>query len=388
MKLHRLRAGVVVAAIGATIATAACGPTTSGQPTGASSATNAASDPHSITILGAGDVLLHPDLWQQAQADAAAHGEQGYDFGPLFDGVRSQIASADLAVCHVETAMATPTGPFHGFPTFNVPPQIAKNLADLGYDTCSTASNHTLDQGVAGIKRTLDALDAASVHHAGSYRTKADHDTVNMIDVKGVKIAQLSYAFGFNAFHRPAGREWIVNQIDKAAILAEAHRARAAGAAIVVVSLHWGTEYQHTPNKQQAALAKELMASPDIDLILGHHAHVVQPIEQINGKWVVYGMGNQVAHHDKPVNDNREGIMPTITFQETTPGHWTATKIVVTPVWMTLSPRDRLTNLATALADKDITASRRETYQAAFDRIRGYVLSRGAGEHGLTFDGS
>jgi poly-gamma-glutamate synthesis protein (capsule biosynthesis protein) len=157
-----------------------------------------------------------------------------------------------------------------------------------------------------------------------------------------VKIAQLSYTFGFNGLSRPAGHQWMANLIDAPTILADAHRARAAGAEIVVVSLHWGTEYSHAPNAMQVSLAKKLMASPDIDLILGCHAHVVQPMTKVNGKWVVYGMGNEVAHHAEPINDNREGILTRFTFTETTPGHWVATSGEAIPIWMQLGP-DRLT---------------------------------------------
>ena len=131
-----------------------------------------------------------------------------------------------------------------------------------------------------------------------------------------VKVAQLSYTFGFNGLKRPAGEPWLANETDPAAILRAAHAARAAGAQIVVLSIHWGVEYSHTPNAGQTALAKRLLDSPDIDLILGCHEHVVQPIATINGKFVVYGMGNQLARHAQPIDANREGIMPEFTFTE------------------------------------------------------------------------
>jgi hypothetical protein len=300
-------------------------------PTAASSA-----GPRTITILGSGDVLLHPDLWAQAKRDA---GGTGYDFRPLFAQVKPLVESSDLAVCHMETAVG---GTLHGFPTFSVPAQIVPALRDTGYDTCSTASNHSLDQGQAGIDRTLDAFDKAGVKHTGTARSAAEQRSLNLLDVGGVKVAQLSYAYGFNGLRRPAGHEWMANLIDASTIIADAHRARAAGAEIVIVSLHWGTEYSHQPNAMQISLARRLMASPDVDLILGCHAHVVQPMAKVNGKWVVYGMGNEVAHHAQPINDNREGILTRFTFTETSPGHWAASAAEAIPIWMQLGP-DRLT---------------------------------------------
>jgi len=335
---------------------------------------------NTVTIVGSGDMLLHPGLVSQAKKDA---GGNGYDFRPLLASVKGIVSGADLAICHMETPLAPPGGPFSGFPKFSVPPQIVPALADLGYDSCSTASNHTIDQGEDGVDRTLDAFDAAGIKHAGSYRSKADHDTLNILDVHGVKVAHLSYTFSFNGLIRPAGKEWIANSLSRDAVVAEAKRARAQGAAIVVVSIHWGTEYQHSPNTQQINLAKQLLAAPEVDLILGHHAHVVQPFEKLGDKWVAYGMANMVAHHAEPINDNREGVLSRFTFTEVSPGKWRVSAAEAIPVWMDLSPKDRLVDIAAALADPSTPASERSVLQGALTRIRGYLLSRGAGEDGL-----
>lgn len=344
--------------------------------------------PRTLTILGAGDVLLHPPLWRQAAADARAAGESGYDFDPIFAGVKPDVSAADLAICHLETPLGAANGPFSGYPTFVVPPQVASAIKDTGFDTCSTSSNHTLDAGENGVHRTLDVLDAAGLKHAGSYRSGAAQQTPNILDVHGVKVAQLSYSFGFNGLQRPAGKTWIANLIDPAAIIAEARRARAAGAQIVVVSIHWGTEYDHDANADQRWLARQLLGAPEIDLILGCHAHVVQPIEKINGKWVVYGMGNQIARHSDPVDGTREGLMPRFTFTEVTPGHWRITKAEALPTWVDLDPKIRLVELPAALANPATPAARRTVYQAAYDRITGYVHSRGSAAAGLTVVGS
>jgi len=381
----RLLVGAVLAAV---LAAGGCSspagswqPGPSARPSGPASA-QAQPDPaaKTVTIVGSGDMLLHPGLVSQAKEDA---GGNGYDFRPLLASVKDIVSGADLAICHMETPLAPPGGPFSGFPKFSVPQQIVPALDDLGYDSCSTASNHTIDQGEAGVDRTLDAFDAAGIKHAGSYRSKSDHDTVTMLDVNGVRVAHLSYTFSFNGLTRPAGKEWIANSLSRDAVIGEAKRARAQGAAIVVVSIHWGTEYQHSPNTQQLNLAKQLLAAPEVDLILGHHAHVVQPFEKIGEKWVAYGMANMVAHHAEPINDNREGVLSRFTFSEVSPGKWRVTTAEAIPVWMDLSPKDRLVNIAAALADPSTPASERSVLQGAFGRIRGYLLSRGAGQDGL-----
>jgi poly-gamma-glutamate synthesis protein (capsule biosynthesis protein) len=343
-----------------------------------------------ITILGAGDELLHPQLWAQARADARADGRGGLYFDDIFAGVKPAIERASLAICHMETPLAPQAGPYLGYPRFSVPPQIAQTMHDIGYDTCSTASNHTLDQGTAGIKRTLDALDQAGVKHAGSYRSAADAATPDIVAVTpngggaAVRVAQLSYTFGFNGLTRPAGEPWVANLTNAAAILRAAHAARAAGAQIVVLSLHWGVEYSHTPNAQQKALAKRLLASPDIDLILGCHEHVVQPVAKVEGKWVAYGMGNQVARHAAPIDANREGVMPEFTFTEVKAGQWKVTTATVIPTWVQLAPNIRVIDLPNAAADPGTSAADRRTYANALARITGYVDALGGEADGLT----
>ncbi len=350
-------------------------------PTAAASVTP--TGPRTLTVLGAGDVLVHPDVWQQAAADARAAGGAGYDFAPMFAGVTPAISAADLALCHLETPVARPGGPFLGFPTFSVPPQVTAGIKAAGFDGCSTASNHTIDQGVEGVTRTIEALEATGLGHTGSARSAAEAATPKIYDVRGIKVAHLSYALGFNGLSRPPGREWLANLIEPDKIIAAAHLARLAGAEIVVVSLHWGTEYSHAPDANQQKWAAQIIASPDIDLVLGHHAHVVQPFEKVGDKWVVYGMGNELARHAEPINDNREGVMARITFTETAPHTWRITRAEAIPTWVDISPKIRLVDLPVVLGDPTTPAALRTTYQSAYDRIARYLMTRNAGPAGL-----
>jgi poly-gamma-glutamate synthesis protein (capsule biosynthesis protein) len=339
--------------------------------------------PRQFTVLGAGDILLHPGLWAQGRADAAARGEKGYDFDPIFASATPRIRAADLAICHMETPYGPDGGPYTGFPVFAVPAAIAKTIHDVGYDTCSTASNHSLDDGEKGIDRTLDALDRAGVKHTGTARSAAEAAIPDILDVNGVKVAQLSYAYGFNGIPLPKSKPWLANLINVPNILAAAHRAKQAGADVVIVSLHFGTQYQQAPNAQQIAVAKALLASPDIDLILGCHVHVVQPFQKINGKWVVYGMGNQIATQgfSAPTTD---GVMPEFTFTEVTPGHFKVTKAVAIPTYDLLNAGPiRLIDLPAELAKPGLSAARRAAYEASWARTKAAVDSRGAAKSGL-----
>ncbi|MEV8613159.1 CapA family protein [Amycolatopsis sp. NPDC051373] len=330
--------------------------------------------PGSFTVVATGDVLIHPALTDQAQADGGGE----IDYRQILAGVKPLVSGADLAICHLETPLAPEGGPYTGYPSFSAPPEIADAIKDTGYDTCSTASNHTLDKGAAGITRTLDKLDEVGLEHTGSARSAAEADKPLILDVHGVKVAQLSFAFGFNGIKVPAGKPWLANQIDADDILAAAHAARAAGAEVVIASLHWGIEYQHSVTDDQASLAKELLASPDIDLIVGHHAHVVQPFEKVEGKWVAYGLGNEIARHDDPRGSTEEGTAARFTFTQAD-GHWAVSKAEYIPTLIDLGPPIRLRDLSSAPPSPRGTEALSNT-----DKV---VLSRGAADDGLTRPG-
>ncbi len=335
-------------------------------------------------MLGSGDVLIHPPVWEQAAADARAEGRKGFDFDPIFSAVAPVTRGVDLAICEMETALAPPQGPFAGYPTFSAPPQVLTALVHAGYDSCTTASNHTIDQGTDGLKRTLDELDAAGLKHTGSARTAAEAARPLIMTMRnGAKVAQLAYSFGFNGLTRPAGKEWEANLTDVPAILAAARRAKKAGADIVVLSMHWGVEYNHGVTAEQDAQARALLASPDIDVILGDHAHAVEPFQRIGGKWVAYCMGDQISRHAQPINDDREGVMPRFTFTEVAPHRWKITRAEAIPTWIDIAPKVRLVDLPAALASAATSSKARATYAAAHQRIVGYLDARDAAKAGL-----
>ena len=326
-------------------------------------------------------MLIHPPLWQQAHRDAHGH---GYDFAPMYASIAPDVRSADLATCEMETPLAPPGGPFVGWPDFSAPPQVLTALRGVGYDSCTTASNHSLDQGYTGLERTLDELDAAGLKHTGSARTQKEADTPLIVTLpNGIRIGQLAYSFNFNGHEPPAGKQWEANLIDVPRILAAAKRMKHAGADIVVVSMHWGVEYDHLATAEQKQQAKALLDSPYVDLILGDHAHVVQPAQRINGKWVFYCMGNQISRHEDPIAAGREGVMPRVTFTETSPGHFVSHAEAI-PTWMQDSPALRLIDLPRSLADPAaLTSAQLAEQQAAHRAIVKYLDAYGAARDGL-----
>ncbi len=314
-----------------------------------------------------------------------AEGRSGYDFGPMYASIAPDVSRADLAICEMESPLAPRQGPFTGWPQFTSPPQVLTALRHVGYDSCTTASNHTIDEGYAGVKRTLDEIDAAGLKHTGSARSAAEAAKPLIITMpNGVRVAQLAYSFGFNQLLRPAGEPWIANLLNVGQILEAAKRAKQAGADIVVLSLHWGIEYNQQATSLQIEQAHQLLASPYIDLILGDHPHVVEPMQQINHKWVIYSMGNQISRHEDPILVSREGAMPEFTFTEVRPGHFRVTKARVIPTLMRLRPKLRLIDLPLALADPSTSAADRAMYLSAEADIRHVLDAMGAGQDGLS----
>jgi poly-gamma-glutamate synthesis protein (capsule biosynthesis protein) len=335
-----------------------------------------------FTLVGTGDVLLHERLWLQAERDAAETGNGVLDFTPQLANIAPIVSDADLAICHLEVPLAPADGPYEGYPTFSGPPQVVSALDATGYDACSTASNHTFDQGAGGVTRTLDALDAAGIAHAGSARTPSEAEQTTMVDVETtegpVKVGLLSYAYGFNGIPYPASETFWANEIDEQEILADAATARQRGAEVVVVALHWGTEYDHDPNSQQAEVAPRLIGAPDIDLLLGHHAHVVQPIENIGGKWVVYGMGNLMANHAEPEGPKSEGLLTRFTFTEDLPtGRFAITAAEYLPLYQTYEPPVEVLVVPAAIVSGQTGTTTVARLEQALTRTTEVVTSRG-----------
>jgi poly-gamma-glutamate synthesis protein (capsule biosynthesis protein) len=322
----------------------------------------AAKPPGSFTVVATGDVLIHPALTAQAEED----GGGTRDFKPLFAGIKPVIEAADLAICHMEVPLATADGPFEGYPLFYAPPEVADAVAATGYDTCSTASNHTFDHGAEGAATTLDALDAADIGHTGSARTETEADTPLVTEVNGVKVGQVSFTFDYNQGTEEP-EPWMGNEITVDGVLDAARKARAAGAEVVIASLHWGIEDQHEPTADQRDTAEAILADPAVDLIIGHHAHVVQPFEKFGDKWVAYGLGNSVAKHEEPRGTTEEGLIARFRFTKSDVG-WKVDKAEYIPTLVDLGPPIRLKDLSTG----DVDAARK---QEALDRTDGVVMS-------------
>ena len=249
-----------------------------------------------INIVGIGDTLCHSQNFKDAYDSSTGN----YDFSPMFKNITKYFDNATIAVGNLETTLAGADRGYSGYPCFNSPEELARDLKEMGIDILTTANNHCLDTGYTGLVSTLDTLDKYGVLHTGTSRSIEEQNTILYQDLNGIKTAFLCYTYGTNGIPVPSGREYSVNLIDKTFIKEQLDKAKEEGAELICVSMHWGAEYRLKPTAEQEDLA-EFLIKNGADIILGNHAHVPEPMEMkevtlddgtTREGFVIYSMGN------------------------------------------------------------------------------------------------
>ena len=300
----------------------------------------------------------------------------------MFALVKPILSSVDLAICHLETPIAPPDEELSTFPFFGVPSEITDALAYAGYDRCSTASNHTMDRGTRGIDTTLNALDRVGISHAGMARTP-DEINPKLISVNRIAIAHMSYTFSYNGLPAANGETWRSALINTERILRDARQSRKLGAQVVLLSMHWGNERESAPSSYQTQIADAITKSGEVDLIIGSHAHVLQPIKLVNDTWVIYGLGNFLSDMPTTPKDppwpasTQDGAIVTTKITVTADGKVLVAKPVVIPTWVDRMSGWQIRSVASDLKSNDINSSSRAELQASLKRttsvLGGYI---------------
>ena len=333
--------------------------------------------PVPISLAFTGDILVQRGLWPTAAKNAQTFGStEPYDFSPMFSDVAELLSNADLAVCHLESPIAPPGSEPFSYPKYQVPSQIIPAIADAGYDTCSTASEHVFDGGSEAINATVSAFESLGIMQSGMARTP-DEIKPLPTQVGDVVIAHLSYTLRYDS-PPPIGEDWRSALIDIPRILADAREARTLGAQAVVLSLHWGNEDSAVPTEQQRQWANELTISGEIDLIVGSHSHVLQPIEQINGVWVMFGLGNFLTNmptKSARPEEGQDGAIVTLTMTRAANNRVTVSQPVVYPTWVDKRSGYTIRHLSVDLAqasavEAGIASSRWSAELASLRRTR------------------
>ena len=294
-----------------------------------------------ISIAAVGDIMSHKDNLTAAYNPKT----KTYDFSDCFQYIAPELKNSDLVIGNFETVTAGLKEVYSSYPSFNTPDEILKAIASSGFDVLSTANNHCLDRGVAGLARTIKLIQENGMINVGSsidgknkYVTK---------EINGIKVSILSYTYAFNSNDSKLSKkniEQYLSPINEAQIKKDIQSVRSQGTDAVIVIMHWGNEYQRQPSTYQTALAKKIFEWGG-DIILGSHPHVVQKSEimKVNGqnKYVIYSMGNIVSGYRRTDTGKRpnkiyteDGVIVKLTIEKDTNNKVSIKTVNHIPTWL------------------------------------------------------
>ena len=299
----------------------------------------------SFTFIATGELLIHEFV-----ADAAdSYGSIGFNFSPMFKRVAPIISGADLAICHLETPLSTDNSVLEYYPTFQVPYELADAIKFAGYEGCSIASNHLLDNGIKGLEATIGHLESSGIKATGG-STKSGNTMPSLFNPGGISVAHFSYTDLMNCdvdgscggAILPIDPPWLVNHLEVKKIINDAETAVRDGAEFVIVSLHWGKAYSSEISASQEEVINKLLSSDSVDLIVGHGAHVIQPVLRISNKYAVAGIGNFLSN--QPGDERRlcsqcpestqDGMITWFNISEFPDGNISVTDAGYVPTWV------------------------------------------------------
>lgn len=253
-----------------------------------------------INLGAIGDVLIHGRVYNNAVTS------DGYDFKPMLKNVKQELKRPDILLANQETVLGGTELGLSSYPSFNSPFEVGDALIDAGVDIVSTANNHTLDRGEQAIMNAINYYERVNLPYVGHFKNNKDKQKLRIINSNGVSVAYLAYTYGTNGIPVPDGKDYLVNLIDKDIMKDEINRAKQK-ADVVVMSIHWGNEYERYPTNEQKDLA-QFLADCGVDIIFGHHSHVLQPMEMLTSNdgrdvFVVYSLGNFLSGQVRDYKD-------------------------------------------------------------------------------------
>ena len=256
----------------------------------------------SATMLCFGDNLIHNTLYQQASVRTNGN---GYDFSPVYENIKDMVQAADIAVINQETMMAK-SFPVSSYPMFNTPTDMAKCLADTGFDVLTISTNHSLDVQSKGLIETLDLINSTpGLQAAGAYHSRDEYTKFKLIDANGISFAFVSFVEHTNGITLPADKEDYLIYWDETEDIRNVVSQADEAADVVVVCMHGGTEYADYVDDNQRKLV-DLVVECGADCVVGTHPHCIQPVETVKGPDgadvpVMWSLGNLVsAQKDDP----------------------------------------------------------------------------------------
>lgn len=244
-----------------------------------------------VSFMGVGDNLIHETVYNDALQDDGT-----YDFSKMYTNFKKDAKESDIAFINQETVLGGESLGLSGYPTFNSPTEIAKNLEKAGFNLANLATNHCLDRGEQGIANELEAFSNTNIVTDGVYTSQEAFNTIPTFKEKGITFSFLAYTYGTNGI--APDYDYNVSYLDDDQIKSDVQKAKEISD-VVIVSAHWGDENTFEPNDLQKHYA-QLFADCGVDVVIGTHPHTIQPVKWIKGSsgnkmLCVYSLGNFIG---------------------------------------------------------------------------------------------
>jgi len=270
---------------------------------------------YKASLFAVGDALIHDGVYIDANTyKKGADGHYIYDFSDMFTDIADIVKDYDLAFYNQETVIGGKNLGLSNYPCFNSPDEIGLDLVKIGFNMVNLSTNHTKDKGIAGIKYSANFWEKQeNVYAVGSYTSKEKKEEAKFKTVNGINYAFLGYSTVTNGFTIKDSESYYWDLYDKEKVKNDIEKIKDK-VDVIIVSMHWGTEYTHVPTQEEREIAKYL-ASLGVDIIIGHHPHVIQPIEYVDDTLVIYSLGNFISAQDGTAK--RVGMMASLDINKT-----------------------------------------------------------------------
>lgn len=287
---------------------------------------------YQASMVMVGDNLIHSSVYNDAYL-----GNNQYDFTKMYDLIKPIVSTYDIAYYNQETILGGKELGLDDYPTFNSPQEVGDAMIDAGFNLVSLASNHTVDSGESAVIASRDYWDSKEgVLAVGSYRSFEDKNQVRVMNANNITYTMLNYTYGTNGIPVASGKEYLVNvwptdlalndvesddeyQAYKEQVKKDIEAVRDQ-VDVLIVAMHWGVEYTHEPTPYEEDMA-EYLASLDVDVIIGTHPHVIQPVTWIDDTLVIYSLGNFISAQYQDDNYNKMvGLMTSLVINKTVKG--------------------------------------------------------------------
>ena len=342
---------------------------------------------YEIYLAMVGDNLIHSKIYEEANRNANYN---GYDFKPMYSYLKEMIEGYDLAYYNQETILGgAEIGP-STYPAFNSPYEVGDAMIDAGFNLVSLATNHTLDRGERAVINSCNYWDSKEgVMTAGSYCSFEDRNEVQIMEKNNISYSMLSYTYGTNGIPVPSGKEYLVNvwptgwgnpeydskyQAYKETVKEDIERVRDK-VDVLMVAMHWGVEYTHTPTAYQIDMA-QFLADNHVDIIIGTHPHVIMPVTWIDNTLVIYSLGNLLSAQTTVSDYNTMvGLMTTVKITKKVSEHKTSITIGNVNNELLLTYFDNYTNFKVVPFSSPNIGSYNSDYERLYNKYSAVIKS-------------